>query len=688
MDTKLKNRHKLAIILIILVLLISTFSITSNYLQFYHEMTGWENQETAASVSADVPEELLGSIIAAAYYLYNTENETGITESRYGMEVSFPELTEAYDTIYPYLEYVMMDSGGNTVSKSTANSETKLLEEDLDDYELSLVLNYDEEGEADITITASSDEAQVSRELRQIMKENEYGESENILNIQEYMDGGLKRPCDQIFYFAMTEENLQACIDSMETPDLEITYPQSAVEIILFFMVLTAAAALILPMFRSLRTGEEKIFGTPLEVVLIVSILVITMILAESSWMFQRNRGYADVIDFGSWFLFFAVIYWLTSCLRQLYILGPEKFVKERTLLGPSWKQIRRNVSETCRKWYDAITEIDLTDSGNRIIIKIVVVNFLFLSLVSILWLYGIIVLALYSAVLFVLIQKFYRDLRDKYARLLAATNSIAEGDLNTEITEDLGLFNPVKSEIEKIQTGFRKAVEEEVKSQRMKTELVTNVSHDLKTPLTAIITYVDLLKNEKDPDKQQEYIQVLEKKSLRLKVLIQDLFDISKANSEDVKLDLMEVDLVDLFKQVKLEQEDQFRERNLDFRCSYPNEKLMVWLDSEKTCRIFENLLVNIGKYALPGTRVYVEIAREEETAAVRMKNISAAELHFTPDELTERFVRGDASRNTEGSGLGLAIVKSFTELQKGELKIETEADLFKVEIRFRNLC
>lgn len=688
MDTKLKNRHKLAVILIILVLLISTFSITSNYLQFYHEMTGWENQETAASVSADVPEELLESIIAAAYYLYNTENETGITESRYGMEVSFPELTEAYDTIYPYLEYVMMDSGGNTVSKSTANSETKLSEEDLDDYELSLVLNYDEEGEADITITASSDEAQVSRELRQIMKENEYGESENILNIQEYMDGGLKRPCDQIFYFAMTEENLQACIDSMETPDLEITYPQSAVGMILLFLVLTAVAALVLPMFRSFCTGEEKIFQTPLEVVAVVSFLIITVILMESRWLFYRNRGYADVIDFGSWFLFFAVIYWLTSCLRQLYILGPEKFVKERTLLGPSWKQIRRNVSETCRKWYDAITEIDLTDSGNRIIIKIVVVNFLFLSLVSILWLYGIIVLALYSAVLFVLMQKFYRDLRDKYARLLAATNSIAEGDLNTEITEDLGLFNPVKSEIEKIQTGFRKAVEEEVKSQRMKTELVTNVSHDLKTPLTAIITYVDLLKNEKDPDKQQEYIQVLEKKSLRLKVLIQDLFDISKANSEDVKLDLMEVDLVDLFKQVKLEQEDQFRERNLDFRCSYPNEKLMVWLDSEKTCRIFENLLVNIGKYALPGTRVYVEIAREEETAAVRMKNISAAELHFTPDELTERFVRGDASRNTEGSGLGLAIVKSFTELQKGELKIETEADLFKVEIRFRNLC
>ncbi len=177
----------------------------------------------------------------------------------------------------------------------------------------------------------------------------------------------------------------------------------------------------------------------------------------------------------------------------------------------------------------------------------------------------------------------------------------------------------------------------------------------------------------------------MLERKSLRLKVLIEDLFEVSKASSKNVTLNIVDVDVVNLFKQVKLELEDKITEADLDFRCSYPDEKVTALLDSQKTYRVFENLLVNIIKYAMPHTRVYIEILKEGEEAVVRMKNVSAAELAFNAEELTERFVRGDASRNTEGSGLGLAIVKSFVELQKGRFKIETEADLFKVEVRFK---
>ena len=168
----------------------------------------------------------------------------------------------------------------------------------------------------------------------------------------------------------------------------------------------------------------------------------------------------------------------------------------------------------------------------------------------------------------------------------------------------------------------------------------------------------------------------------MRLKVLIEDLFEISKANSKTVSLNIMDVDIVSLFKQVKLETEEKFKDTGLEFRCSYPEEPLIVPLDSQKTYRIFENLLVNIAKYAMKNTRVYIDILKEEK-AVVRMKNISAAELDFDSEEITERFVRGDESRNTEGSGLGLAIAKSFTELQKGEFKIETDGDLFKVEVR-----
>ena len=247
------------------------------------------------------------------------------------------------------------------------------------------------------------------------------------------------------------------------------------------------------------------------------------------------------------------------------------------------------------------------------------------------------------------------------------------------------GDFSLGKEEIEKIQTGFKKAVDEEVKSQRMKTELVTNVSHDLKTPLTAIITYVNLLKMEHDPERQKEYIDVLDRKSLRLKALIEDLFEISKASSRSVNLNIIEMDIVNLFKQVKLEMEEKITEANLDFRLDIPEEKVIVALDGQKTYRIFENLIGNAVKYAMPHTRVYVKIAAEEGEAVFRMKNVSATELTFNPEEITERFVRGDSARNTEGSGLGLAIVKSFVEIQKGKFWIETEADLFKAEIRWK---
>ena len=226
--------------------------------------------------------------------------------------------------------------------------------------------------------------------------------------------------------------------------------------------------------------------------------------------------------------------------------------------------------------------------------------------------------------------------------------------------------------------------MEEEVKSERMKTELITNVSHDLKTPLTAIITYVDLLKSEKDPQKQKEYLEVLERKSLRLKVLIEDLFEISKATSRNVTMNFMQVDIVGLLKQVALEYDEKMKAADLEVRWKLPEQKVVLLLDSQKTYRIFENLIVNITKYAMPHTRVYVELADLESQVTISMKNISASELNFDTEEITDRFVRGDSSRNTEGSGLGLAIAKSFTELQYGTLKIFTDADLFKAEIIF----
>ena len=166
--------------------------------------------------------------------------------------------------------------------------------------------------------------------------------------------------------------------------------------------------------------------------------------------------------------------------------------------------------------------------------------------------------------------------------------------------------------------------------------------------------------------------------------MLIEDLFEISKAASKNGIMHYMKVDIVNLLKQVGLENDEKIRAANLEFRWKLPEHKIILCLDSQKTYRIFENLIVNITKYAMPHTRVYIEMTETESHVRIHMKNVSAAELDFNADEITDRFVRGDSSRNTEGSGLGLAIAKSFKELQHGELKSSTEADLFKAEITF----
>ena len=231
---------------------------------------------------------------------------------------------------------------------------------------------------------------------------------------------------------------------------------------------------------------------------------------------------------------------------------------------------------------------------------------------------------------------------------MLDAMQTIAEGNLDQEIQGDFGIFNPFRDELAQIQTGMKKAVEEEVKSQRMKTELITNVSHDLKTPLTAITTYIELLKKEDiTEEERRSYIDTLERKSLRLKVLIEDLFEVSKANSNNIVLNKMELDVVNLIKQVSIEHVDKMKERGLELKWNVPEEKVLLMLDNQKTYRIFENLFVNVVKYAMQGSRVYLEVRKKTSLVEIILKNMSAEEIHISGDEITERFVRGDSSRN-----------------------------------------
>lgn len=693
MDTKLKNRHKLAVVLIILTLLMATANITSYYGLYENQMKEEQENSRQAMLRS---EDFLRQFVQASWVIYLEEDrdvswgEEGTGYAGMSLEDVIPSTLQEYDEFYPYLEYVMADGDGDVISQSMAATGEDLTEGDFSNYAIALNLSYDGNGEADIRVRKGPDRAEIAREFRRVLNGLEAGDYWGEMP-SEY---DIPMPANREFTFAMTEGNLWTYLEEhfYYADDL---LPGDGQTHIFGLSLLVAAAALLYPLVKSFNTGDERVFRAPLEVVCIAAVLVITAVCVNAGWMIRRSDGVAGPLDLAVWFLYFAVVYWAAGNLRRIFVLGSIPYFKEYSLLVSQKCGIRKGVKEaweTMGRWrkraMDTLLDLKLSDVNNRMILKVVGLNFVILAVITCFWYYGLILLVIYSAVLFYFLRGYFRDIREKYDCLNIAAAAIANGDLKTEIPADTGLFEPVAESLQKIQEGFGKAVEEEVKSQRMKTELITNVSHDLKTPLTAIITYVDLLKKEEDPGKQKEYVEVLEKKSQRLKVLIEDLFEISKAGSGNVKLELMDVDVVNLFKQVKLELEDKIKKADLDFRCSYPEEKLTVRLDSQKTYRIFENLLVNIVKYAMPHTRVFIEILREDDQAVIRMKNISEQELNIQGQELTERFVRGDAARNTEGAGLGLAIVKSFVELQGGEFGIEIDGDLFKTQVRFRDLC
>lgn len=239
-----------------------------------------------------------------------------------------------------------------------------------------------------------------------------------------------------------------------------------------------------------------------------------------------------------------------------------------------------------------------------------------------------------------------------------------------------------------RISNGLSDAVNEQVKAERLKADLITNVSHDIKTPLTSIISYVDLLKREQiDNPRIQGYLDVLDQKSHRLKTLTEDLVEASKASSGNINIEFSRLDLNELTQQAVGEFEDKFHVRKLEVICSMPEHPVLISADGRRLWRVLENLLNNACKYAMEASRIYIEVNETDETACVTIKNISEAPLNISPDELTERFVRGDVSRTTEGSGLGLSIAKSLTVLMKGKLSIAIDGDLYKASVSFPKL-
>lgn len=273
------------------------------------------------------------------------------------------------------------------------------------------------------------------------------------------------------------------------------------------------------------------------------------------------------------------------------------------------------------------------------------------------------------------------------FRRLRLGAKEIASGNLSSTVEEkNLILdFKDHAHDLNHIRDGLNEALEKRLQSERFRTELITNVSHDIKTPLTSIVNYVDLLqKEEPKTEKQQEYLEVLSRQSGKLKKLIEDLIEASKASSGALAVDLQPCDLSVLLDQTAGEYAERLEKARLELVLQKPDTPVTVMADGRHLWRIFDNLMNNIVKYALPGTRVYLRLQESGGAAEVTFRNISREPLTMDARELTERFVRGDASRHTEGNGLGLAIAMSLMRLQKGEMDISLDGDLFKVTLRF----
>lgn len=303
---------------------------------------------------------------------------------------------------------------------------------------------------------------------------------------------------------------------------------------------------------------------------------------------------------------------------------------------------------------------------------------------------YGAFLVITFISVILALILLSIIKKRTKAIQAIADTLSkMANNEITSEIyVKGNGLIANIAKDVNAVREGFAISNQKQSNSERLKTELITNVSHDLRTPLTSVLNYVDLAKrSDITEEERQEYLQIIDNKSKRLKVLIDDLFEASKMASGAVELNKEQVDLVALMYQALAEYEDRFEDQKLIVRTKTSNQHMYAYCDGRKMYRVFENLFSNVIKYAQPATRVYLEMTYEGSEIIITLKNISNYELGFDVSELAERFKRGDSSRHTEGSGLGLSIVKSILELHGAAFELSQDGDLFKVIIKINTL-
>ncbi|MDY3208164.1 HAMP domain-containing sensor histidine kinase [Clostridium baratii] len=688
-NTKNKKRYlrnKLVIFIIILCSLGIVFStsITKDKIKYEGEYLLDEFQFMSMFTNANFKGYFETLNKKSSYFneFYKDKNISNDEDYIHNINSSF----ENNDDIYrdnDIVDYYMLNRNNNNVKSSIEKS--KFIEKILKDknleniehdnnYEANLIISYDKAG--DVTICYTNRKNKVIRKYTALEFVHTYS---NMFHDENFEYKPIKNAIfiysiDDILEF-ISKNHVYIPIDSTQYNYLNI-----ATLVILFISFIT----------KYKRENEGKFIRKLLDIPFEINIFIIAFISVIGSSMFGSylyDINYSEVnnidknsiilayiISFILSFIYLYVAHYTVTLIKEIFRYNFKKYVKEKVLIVKGVRSIIKYIKE-----------IDFKDKLERKILLIALIDFIAISLICSMWVFGIFVSIIYTVAIYILIKKYFLKISNYYNKLLSYTNEIKEGNFNYYIEEDLNIFKPIKEEIFKVKDGFQNALNNELESQKMKVELISNVSHDLKTPLTSIINYTELLKYENlDYKTQKEYIDTLDRKSKRLKTLIEDLFDVSNVKGKNVKLNIEEVNVIGLINYTLLELEDKINKSSLIFSLNFEEDEVILNLDRKRTIRVFENLIVNITKYSLENTRVYIDTRKENNKFYITLRNISKEEIDVDGEYLLERFVRGDKSRNTEGSGLGLSIAKDFIELQGGNLSANIDGDLFKVIIEF----
>lgn len=521
-----------------------------------------------------------------------------------------------------------------------------------------------------------------------------YEQANVVLNGNAYNQVYINLPKNISFTFYIPkdlESNQKIIVNSLNIPD---AFAQFLIFALIIVALIILVFVLIFPI--EIETKAQPFCSAvrmKLEIAVIFYTSALTLLLAGSiylsgktmngtilRWLEQYKIFQPQLICYLLNFIVYIITFTTIACvyvyIKNMIKKKPLHFLKTNSLTGIFISYIKLFLDKT--------TSFDLANDLNKKLLIFVGINTLACIILCLFGPFGILLAIGYGLLCFFYLKKQLNKVQEDYLSTLEHAMSLAKGDFEITQNQDAGIFNSLEYELSSIQVGFETSLKEKIKSQNLKTELITNVSHDLKTPLTGIKNYLELLNDPGlDSKTRNEYLTTLTNYTDRLNNLIQDLFEISKANSGNIDLEPQKINLIEFMEQVHAENMSLLEEKNLILVFEHDDEDIYCTFDPDKTVRIFENLISNISKYTLENTRVFVTCKKEKNFATITYKNISKTFLNFDPEQITERFVRGDASRHESGSGLGLAIIKSFVEIQDGQFKIEIDGDVFKAILK-----